>query len=100
MESKNISTKEFIEVGNKHLQNTPYSLYQTEKYHLLRIHKNTHHRKYSLRNGPDGDIFTNKAAIMQFVELAKENDKSEMTLEEEKMLKDYLKSAGVTYDGL
>lgn len=37
---------------------------------------------------------------MQFVELAKENDKSEMTLEEEKMLKDYLKSAGVTYDGL
>ena len=67
---------------------------------MFLIHKNTHHRKYSLRNGPDGDIFTNKAAIMQFVELAKENDKSEMTLEEEKMLKDYLKSAGVTYDGL
>ena len=95
---KNYGKQKYI--NNKHLQNTPYSLYQTEKYHLLRIHKNTHHRKYSLRNGPDGDIFTNKAAIMQFVELAKENDKSEMTLEEEKMLKDYLKSAGVTYDGL
>ena len=43
MENKNISTSDFMKLGNKHLQNTPYSLYQTEKYHLLRIHKNTHH---------------------------------------------------------
>lgn len=95
MQEKNITTKEFIEIGNKALQNTPYSLYETEKYHLLRIHQDTHHRKYALRNGPDGDIFTNKSAILEFVELRKENTKPSTTPEDEKMLKEYLESVGV-----
>lgn len=94
MQEKNITTREFIEVGNKALQNTPYSLYQTDKYHLLRIHQNTHYRKYALRNGPGGNIFTNKGAILEFLELRKENTSS-LTSEEEKMLKDYLESVGV-----
>lgn len=95
MQDKNITTREFIEIGNKALQNTPYSLYETEKYHLLRIHQDTHHRKYALRNGPGGDIFTNKGAILEFVELRKENTKPSTTPEEEKILKDYLESVGV-----
>lgn len=99
MQEKNITTKEFIEIGNKALQNTPYSLYETEKYHLLRIHQDTHYdthyRKYALRNGPGGDIFTNKGAILVFVELRKENTKPLTTPEEEKVLKEYLESVGV-----
>lgn len=96
MQGKNMTIREFMEIGNKSLQNTPYSLYQTEKYNLLRIHKNTNNRQYSLRNGPGGNIYTNKAAIQEFVKMVKDNDMP-ITSDEEKMLKEYLEYVGVSY---